>query len=270
MLVAFNLSRITICRVLLLLPLLLVAACGSPEQRAQNYYERGKQLLTQQDYVKAGIEFKNAVQLKKDMVEAWRGLAEIELHNRNIQAAIPILRTIVELDPKDVDSRLKLGHFLLAGNAQDQALELANATVALDGRNPNTLALRAAVLLKLKDSNGSKRDAQAALDIDPKNAEALIVLAAERMGQGDTAGALLILERPGLGHEDDLAIQLFKLRLFEQSKDLKQAEILLRKLVELHPQESAFRRSSDQAFCRSKALRRCREGTARHSRRKSV
>ena len=248
MLVPFNLSRITIRRVLLLLALLLVAACGSPEQRAQNYYERGKQLLSQQDYVKAGIEFKNAVQLKKDMVEAWRGLAEIELHNRNFQAAIPLLRTIVELDPKDVDSRLKLGHFLLAGKALDQALELANAAVALDGRNQNALAFRAAVLLTLKDSNGSKRDAQAALDIDPKNVEALIVLAAERMGQGDIAGALLILDRPGLGHEDDLAIQLFKLRLFEQSKDFKQAEVLLRKLVELHPQELAFRRSLIKLF----------------------
>jgi len=248
MLVHFNLSRIAIRRILLLLPLLLIAACGSPEQRAQNYYERGKQLLSQQDYVKAGIEFKNAVQLKKDMVEAWRGLAEIELHNRNFRAAIPLLRTIVELDPKDVDWRLKLGHFLLAGKALDQALELANATVALDGRNQNALAFRAAVLLMLKDSNGSKRDAQAALDIDPKNVEALIVLAAERMGQGDIAGALLILDRPGLGHEDDLAIQLFKLRLFEQSKDFKQAEVLLRKLVELHPQELAFRRSLIKLF----------------------
>ena len=77
----------------------MVAGCGSPEQRAQNYYERGKQLLAQQDYVKAGIEFKNALQSKKNMVEAWRGLAEIELHNRNFQGAVPILRNIVELDP---------------------------------------------------------------------------------------------------------------------------------------------------------------------------
>src|SRR5450759_4401127 len=248
MLVPFNLSRITIRRALLLLTLLLVAACGSPEQRAQNYYERGKQLLAQQDYVKAGIEFKNAVQLKKDLVEAWRGLAEVELHNRNFQAAIPILRTVVELDPKDVDSRLKLGHFLLAGNALDQALEFANAAVALDGRNPNALALRAAALLRLKDGNGSKRDAQAALDIDPKNVEALIVLAAERMGSGDAVGALLILDRPGLGLETALAIQLFKLRLFDQTKDLKQAEALLRKLVEGYPQELAFRRSLVKLF----------------------
>ena len=238
---SFNLSSLTIRKAVLLLAVFLLAGCGSPEQRAQNYYERGKQLLEQKDYVKAGVEFKNAVQLKKDLVGAWRGLSEIELHNRNFQAAIPILRTVVELDPKDLELRLKLGHFLMAGNALDQALAQADAAIKLDSRNPNALAFQAAVLLKLKDSNGSKRDAQAALDIDPKNVEAVIVLAAERMQAGDPQGALKILDRPDLGGDNDLAIQLFKLRLFDQTKDLKQSEALLRKLVALYPKETAFR-----------------------------
>ena len=63
---------------LLLLAVLLVASCASSEESAQNYYERGMKLLSQRDYVKAGIEFKNALQLKKDLVGAWRGLLEIE------------------------------------------------------------------------------------------------------------------------------------------------------------------------------------------------
>ena len=58
---------------------------GSPEDRAQSYYERGMKLLSQQDYVKASIEFKNALQLKKDLVGAWRGLAEIEDAQSNLE-----------------------------------------------------------------------------------------------------------------------------------------------------------------------------------------
>ena len=76
---------------------------------------------------------------------------------------------------------------MLLGNV-DQALDLANAAIELDSRNPKALAFKAAVLLKLKDSVGAKREAQAAADIDPANAEALIVLASERMMAGDTRG----------------------------------------------------------------------------------
>src|SRR5262249_44553353 len=105
----------------------------------------------------------------------------------------------------------------------------------------SALAFRGTVLLKLNDSIGAKREAQAALEIDPANAEALIVLAAERMARGDNEGALLMLNRQASVHEKDLGIQLFKLHLFERSGDLTQAEALLRKLAELYPQERAFR-----------------------------
>ena len=254
MIPSFNKSFVIIRRIFLVFAVFLVAGCSSPEEKAQRYYERGMELLSKQDYVKAGIEFKNAVQNKKDLVGAWRGLLEVELHNQNVQGTIAILRTIVELDPKDVGSKLKLGHFLLVGGDVDQALELANAAIALDGRNPNSLAFRAAALLKSKDATGAKREAEAALNIDPANAEAAIVLAVERMTRGDTDGALTILDRPGITYksEDEFAIQLVKLQIFEKSGDVKQQEALLRKLVDLYPFEPALQRTLINLYVKQK------------------
>ena len=254
MIPSFSLSFITIRRIILVFAVFLVAGCSSPEEKAQRYYEQGMQLLSKQDYVKAGIEFKNAVQNKKDLVGAWRGLLEVELHNQNVQGAMAILRTIVELDPKDVDLKLKLGHYLLVGGEVDQALDLANAAIALDGGNPNPLALKAAALLKLKDATGAKREAEAALAIDPANAEAAIVLAVERMFRGDTDGALMILDRPGITYksQDEVAIQLVKLQIYEKSGDLKQQEALLRKLADLYPSEPAFQRSLINLYVKQK------------------
>ena len=242
MIPSFKLSFCAIRRAILLAAVVLVAGCSSPEEKAQGYYERGMQLLSKQDYVKAGIEFRNALQIKKDLIGAWRGLLQVELHNRNLQGAVPILRTLVELDPKDVDSKLKLGHFLMGGKELDQALELADAAIALDGRNPGALAYKAAVLLKLKEYVAAKREAQAALDLDPMNVEAHIVLAIERVAQGDNEGALSILERPGilLKEDDELAFQLLKLQIFEKMGDSKRQETLLRKLADLYPFEPSF------------------------------
>jgi len=131
---------------------------------------------------------------------------------------------------------------MLAGKRLDQALELANAALAFDNKNPSALALKAAVQLKLNNRGEAKHDAQLALDVDPKNVEALIVLAAERMESDDIEGALLIIDRPGLGHENSLAVLIFKLSLFEKAKEVKQTESLLRKLVALYPKEPMFQR----------------------------
>src|SRR6516225_11351494 len=120
-----HLLPVALRRTLLLLAVVLIAGCSSPEEKAQSYYERGMKLLSQQDFVKASIEFKNALQNKKNLVGAWRGLLEIEEHNKNFQGSIPILQTIVELDSKDVSSRLKLGRLLLLSGGTDQALSLA-------------------------------------------------------------------------------------------------------------------------------------------------
>jgi cellulose synthase operon protein C len=227
-------------RILLGSSILFIGGCNSPEQKAQSYYERGIKMLGQQDFVKAAIEFKNALQLKKDLVDAWRGLLTVETHNRNYEAVVPILRTVVELDPKDVEAKLHLGKIMLASNAFDQALDLANAVAELDEGSAAALALRAAALLKLNDVGGATREAQAALQIDPNNTEALLVLAAERLTRGDRDGALLILDGKALSDEKDVPIQLFKLQVLESTGDWKQAEALLRRLAELNPQESAF------------------------------
>src|SRR5262245_54829181 len=134
---------------------LQAAGCSSPEDRAQNHYDRGMKLLAQNEPVKAAIEFKNALQLKKDLVGAWRGLAQIEERNQNWEAVFAILRTISELDKNDVNAKVRLARLMLMGNQLDQALQTVNAAAELDARSMSARALRAAVLLKLNDNKGA-------------------------------------------------------------------------------------------------------------------
>ena len=66
-----------------------VSGCSSSAERAQSYYEHGKKLLAQHDDQKAAIEFKNAVSIKRDLVPAWRALAEIEERNHSWNELVP-------------------------------------------------------------------------------------------------------------------------------------------------------------------------------------
>jgi cellulose synthase operon protein C len=220
---------------------LSLAGCGSPEDRAKSYYDNGMKLMAAGDNARAALEFKNAVKVKKDYIPAWLALAKVEELDHHWAGMVLPLRTVVELDPKDVSDRLKLARLLLLGGGTDEPLKLVNEANDLDSHNADGLALKAAVLFKLKDPSGAVQAAQAALDLDPKNSGAMSVIAADKMARGDAKGALQILD-DATTQKDDLGIDLFKLRILGASQDYAHAEQLLRKLVERYPNEPTFRK----------------------------
>lgn len=220
---------------------LALAGCGSREDRAQSYYNNGMSYLAKQDYVKARVEIRNALQLKKDMVAAWRALAQIDEHDRNTGGLTEDLRRIVELDDKDADARARLAKLFLLGGNFENALRLSNEATELDPKNVGNLAVKAAILFKLKDNDGAIRTAQQALEIDPGNADASVVLAGIKVSQGDSEGALQALNNVAPASKDDLGVIFLKISIFERLGNLQQVESLLKRLTELQPNERAFR-----------------------------
>jgi tetratricopeptide (TPR) repeat protein len=226
--------------------MLQLAGCRSPEDRAQSYYENGMKLFSAHENAKAAIELKNAVRLKRDLLAAWKVLAEIDETSRNWPALVTDMRTIAELDPNDVSARLKLGRLLLLAGSSNEALGLVNAGIEIDDRNADLHALKAAISHKLDNRAEATGEAQTALGLDSTNADALMILATDRLDRGDAKGALSLLQDPFVIQaeklEKNLGFQLLKIKLFGQTGDLKGLEAALKKLVELNPQEPGFRK----------------------------
>lgn len=214
---------------------------GSPEDEARRYYEHGVKLAEHGDYARAIIELRNALRLKNNMLPAWRSLAQVEETTQRGNDLIRSLQSIVSLAPSDVDARIKLVKLLALGGRVHQALELINAANEADSRNAKILGLKAAILYKLNDKPGAVRQAQEALAVDPGNADALVVLANERMASGDLKGALEILEKDAAVNNADVGVQLLKLKIFEQLGELAKVELQLQELVRAHPKANAFR-----------------------------
>jgi len=237
-----------------LIPLSLVlSSCTSPEERAQSYYEDGMKRLADHDTGRAGIEFRNAVKYNKRLLPAWKELAQIEEQNKNWGALIPILRALVELEPDDAQAKLRLARLLSLSGAIDEALGLVNSVTAKDPNNEEALALNGVLLYKLKDYDGAVKGAKSALAINPSNSEAILVLAAERLEQGDAKAALNVLNSHMSGaNADDISLLLFKLKTVEQMRDLPEAEKLLTRLIELHPDQPGFHKQLVQVYLAEK------------------
>jgi tetratricopeptide (TPR) repeat protein len=225
----------------LIVPVLLVSACGSPEQRSQGYYDRGIALIEKKDDLAARLELLNALKFKGDKIEAWRALAGIDERTKAYQALFQDLRRIVELDPNDIDARLKLGKMLLAGGAPDAALRIVEGAGDAANQNPGLHTLKAAILVKLRDASGGLLEARKATELDPGDVDAAIMLASEKLSKGDADGAMQIISAPTIASKSDPRVEQIRAQIFAQKGDLTQAENILHKLIDQNPQDIGLR-----------------------------
>ena len=151
----FRLPSANIRVAVLALAVLQLSNCSSSEERAQSYYEHGKQLLAAKDYPRAQIEFRNAVKYNKNLLPAWQSLAQVDELTHDWKDLIPVLHGILELDPNDLTARIKLGRLLLVAGNVDDALRVVDDAKETDNQNADLLALKAAILFKLKDTQGN-------------------------------------------------------------------------------------------------------------------
>jgi len=49
----------------------LMAACGGPEEKKMKFFNKGKVLYEKGDYIKARLEFKNAIQINPKFAEGY-------------------------------------------------------------------------------------------------------------------------------------------------------------------------------------------------------
>lgn len=213
----------------------LLVACSSKEERAQQHYERGLELQRAGEIAKAGLEFRNALTLNNDMVSALFALADVEQQQGRIDRAASFYQKVIELDPRHVDARIRFGHIILAAGAIDQADKFAKEALDLEPTRADVLLLNAAVAFKRRDFHGATMFADSALEIDSNSADAKMILAAIRLDAGDAKGALAYLDAALQGQENNVSLNLFKIRVLEELGDKAAIEKVLVRMAELVP-----------------------------------
>ncbi len=130
--------------VLLVIGLALAAGCArSPEARKARHLERGDQFFSQAKYQEAIIEYRNVLRLDATNAHALQQLGLAHYQLGEFGQGYRYLVKGQELDPDNLDVRLKLGTLYLLGRKPEEARQEAASVLEKDPKSLEGLALLA-------------------------------------------------------------------------------------------------------------------------------
>jgi Tfp pilus assembly protein PilF len=130
----------------LLTVLLIFVACSEKAgAKHAQHMERGDAYFQEQEYKKAIIEYKNAIQADPELARAHYQLALAYMKTSQQQQAVAELLKTVELEPEHIGAQIKLGQFLLAAKKTAEADKKAEIVLRQEPENIDALFLKIAV-----------------------------------------------------------------------------------------------------------------------------
>jgi tetratricopeptide (TPR) repeat protein len=227
-------------RKLLLASVLILAACGSPQEREAKHMESGKALYASGDLVKAILEFRNALQINPRGVEARYYVGLILERQGNLPAAYAAYQEVSLQDPNHREAQEKLGQFALMGADPEKALLHADRLIKLDPKNAAGHTMRAAALLMKGKLPEVETEAKAALALEPNDPDALIVLASQRARQKLFEEAGAFIDQGIAADQTNTQLWSVKLKLLRDQGRIAESNDVLRKLMAIEPDNPRY------------------------------
>jgi tetratricopeptide (TPR) repeat protein len=219
----------------------MLSACGAAQSRFEAHMSRGQAYFSEGDFAKAGVEFRNAMQIDPKSAAALIMAAKVAEKLERPRSAVGLFQAAVDVAPGNAEARADLARVLVLGGAAEQAMKILEPAIAAHPDDPVLLTLRAAARVQLGNQPAATADVDRALKLAPTNLEAIEVRAGIYRHSGDLAGALALITAavarvPGSSDLHEALVDLYT----TQGQPTK-AEEQLRALVALAPLDPRYR-----------------------------
>jgi tetratricopeptide (TPR) repeat protein len=236
--------RVTAYRVLVLSAILTtlfaVSSCTNPEKAKIAHVEKGETYLKDDKFQEASLEFRNALQIDDKLASAHWGLARAYEGLQRFQEAFEELRKTTQLDPNNLDARVKLGNYYIAaakGNPEliAEAERLAQEIIQKDANHVEGHILLGSVFYARDERDKAFIEINHAIQLDPKRVESYLSLARFYIVTNDKVKAEETFQRAiAVNQSSGLAHTEYGKYLVQLSR-LAEAESEMAKAVEVDP-----------------------------------
>jgi tetratricopeptide (TPR) repeat protein len=231
---------------------LALAGCGGAEARKARHLEKGQAFFAANNYEKARVEFRNALQIAPNDSEARYENGLVDERLGNPREAAQFYQGAIDVNADNVQARAGLGRLYLFSGAPQKALDTINPSLLKHPEDAGLLTIRAAARVQLKDSEGALQDAQRAVQLAPTSEDAVAVLAGIYKSREEPEKARVLLEDSIKRIPNSVDLRLALAQIYASLGQEPKVEELLIELTRLKPTEKAHRLRLAQYYVRLK------------------
>src|ERR1044072_4105544 len=264
---------------LLLAAVVSLAGCSNPEKSKAEHLAKGEAYLKDSKFQEATLEFRNAIQIDDKLAAAHWGLARAYEGLERFPEMLDELRRTITLDKENLDARIRLGNYYLAGsrNRGDiiaEAERLAKEILEKDPKNIEGHILMGSILFTQQQTDKAFEELNKAIQLDTSRVESYLSLAKFHIANKEPEKAELLFKRAiSINPNSPLADTEYGKFLTQQNLQ-PEAEAELRKGVEVGPTDRNARfvlasyyyvnrqlDKADEAYKALAALQPCKPGS---------
>ena len=227
---------------LFLVALFSLSGCTNPEKAKAEHLNRGEAYLKDSKFREASLEFRNALQIDDQLAAGHWGLARAYEALQYAPEMIEELRKTVQLDPNNLEARIKLGNYYLAASKGrpdlvSEAEHLAKEVLQQDPKNIEGHILWSSVLFAQRHNEEALAELNRAIEIDPKRVASYLSLARFYIVTKEPAKAEEVFKKAiSIDSSSGLAHTEYG-KFLVQANRLAEAEAELKKAVEVAPED---------------------------------
>lgn len=220
---------------IVLVTLSLMISCGGPEERKLKFFDKGKALYEQGEYVKARLKFKNAVQIDPDFARGQYYLGLTAQEERDFRKAFGYFTKAAELDPNLLEAQVEMGKYLLAAGRRKDAMHKAELALASKPDHQKALLLKSAVLIANNNTDDAVALLKGLLARNVKEPQEYLMLASAYFIKDNPAKAEEIYLDGIAANQTDTTLLLALTKFYQNAKKPHAAAETLLKAIEIEP-----------------------------------